>query len=68
MQDYEPTLADWEAALQSDRAILAGLQAIAESKGPNPSRQANIEATKKRIQEDEQNIARLKAKQTHEDK
>jgi hypothetical protein len=61
MQDYEPTLADWKAALESDRNILAGLQAIAKSKGPDPSRQANIEATKQRIREAKQNIARLKA-------
>ena len=65
MPNHEPTLADWKAALQSDRTLLAGLKAIAKSKGPDPMRQADIQATEKRILEAERVILQLTTGGTH---
>jgi hypothetical protein len=61
MQEDEPTLADWKAALESDLATLADLRRIAAEKGNDPNRQSLIIAAKRRIKEANREIQRLSA-------
>ena len=54
-----PTISDWTAALESDQALLAGLERIAKQKGYDKMRQQAINAARLRIQEAKAEVTRL---------